>query len=98
MLPSSRSIGVSGWIVVAVTLAVGFVSMIFLLPLFSESDFKSGFGSLSLISTTNDCFEKIHQCCARGFCGNHTTFQCHSLSFPYPYFPVSWTGFQEVVC
>jgi hypothetical protein len=40
----------------------------------------------------------IHQCCARGFCGNHTIFRCPSLSSRDPSFPVSWTGFRETVC
>jgi hypothetical protein len=39
----------------------------------------------------------IHQCCARGFCGNRTIFWCPSLSSRDPSFPVSWTGFHETV-
>jgi hypothetical protein len=83
---------------VVVTVAVGSMSMICLLPLFSESDYESGFGSLSLILATNDFLSDIHQCCARGFCGNHTTFQCPSSSSRDPSFPMAWTGFLEVVC
>jgi hypothetical protein len=33
----------------------------------------------------------IHRCCARGFCGNHTIFQCPSSSFHDPSFPM-WLG------
>jgi hypothetical protein len=40
----------------------------------------------------------IHRCCARGFCGNHTIFQCPSSSFCDPYLSVAWTNFQDVVC
>ena len=56
-LPSLGSIGVSGWIVVVVTIELGSTSMICLLSLFSESDYELGFGSLSLILATNDYFE-----------------------------------------
>jgi hypothetical protein len=81
-----------------VTIAVGSVSMICLLPVFSESYSESGFGSLSLISTTNDYFEDIHRCCARGFCGNCTIFRCPYLSSCDPSFPMAWTGFWKTVC
>ena len=40
------------------TIVVGSALMICLLPIFSESDSGSDFGSLSLISTTNECHSK----------------------------------------
>jgi hypothetical protein len=40
-------------------------------------------------------FSDICQCCARGFCVNHTTFKCHSSSLCYPSFPMAWTSFSE---
>jgi hypothetical protein len=40
----------------------------------------------------------IHQCCARGFCGNRTIFQCPSLSSCDPSFPIAWTGFHQTLC
>jgi hypothetical protein len=40
----------------------------------------------------------IHQFFSRVFCGNYTTLQCPSSSFPYPYFPMAWTSFQEAIC
>jgi hypothetical protein len=55
--PSSGSFGSFGLIVVVATIAVGSALMISHLPIFLESDSKLGFGSLSLISATNECFE-----------------------------------------
>jgi hypothetical protein len=40
---SLGSVGASGWIVVVAAVAVGFASMIYLLPLFFESDYESMF-------------------------------------------------------
>jgi hypothetical protein len=39
----------------------------------------------------------IHRCCARGFCGNQTIFQCPSSSFCDPSFHVAWTSFWGIV-
>jgi hypothetical protein len=39
----------------------------------------------------------IHRCCARGFCGSHTTSQRHSLSLLYHFCLVSRNGCLEVV-
>jgi hypothetical protein len=51
--------------------------MICLLPLFSESNFESGFDSFSLISTTNDCFEQ------------HSLVLCQGIFWKSHHFPVS---------
>jgi len=56
--PCLGSSGSSGWIVVVVTVAVGSSPMIYFLLLFFESESKSGLGSVSLSSNTNDCFER----------------------------------------
>jgi hypothetical protein len=47
----------SGWIFADAKIVVGSALMIYLLLLFSESGSKSGFESLSLSSTTNECTE-----------------------------------------
>jgi hypothetical protein len=78
--PSLRSVGPFSWIVVVVTVAVGSTSMISL-PLFSELDFESGFDSFSLISTTNDCFQR------------HSSVLCQGLLWKYHHFPVSFFAF-----
>jgi hypothetical protein len=55
--------------------------MIYLLPLFSKSDFESGLDSFSLISTTNDCFEP------------HSSVLCQGILWKSHHFPVSFLVF-----
>ena len=84
--PSLGSIGSSGWIVAVATIAVGSASMIYLLPLFSESDSESRFGSLSLISITNDCFERHSSVLCQGILWNSHHFPVSFFVFPWPFF------------
>jgi hypothetical protein len=63
--------------------------MVFLLPLLFESDYESRFGSSFFFWPIMTIFSDIHRCCARGFFGNSTTFQCPSSSFRDPSFPVA---------
>jgi hypothetical protein len=60
---------------VVAMVTLGSASMIHF-PLFSsESEFESTSDSEAFISANNDYFwSDIHQCCAKGFCGTHTTF------------------------
>jgi hypothetical protein len=60
-----------------VTIAVGSASMICPLQVFSESDSESGSDSLSLISITNDFFER------------HSSMLCQGLLWKSHHFPVS---------
>ena len=79
------------------TIAVGSALIICLLPVFSESDYESGFVSFSLISEPMTILTDIEWCCARGFCGNHTIFWCPSSSSSDPSFHVAWNGFWETI-
>jgi hypothetical protein len=63
------------------TIAVGSASMICLLPVFSELDSESGFDSLSLISATNDCFER------------HSSVLCQGILWKSHHFLVSFFVF-----
>jgi hypothetical protein len=87
-LPSSRSS--YGWIVAVATVAVGYVSMIYILLLFSESGSKSGFESLSLSSTTNDCIERHSSVLCQGLLWNSHHFLVSFLDFPLPFFSYIW--------
>ena len=84
--PSSGSVGSSGWIAVVATIAVGSASMICLFPLFSELDFESGFGSLSLISTTNDYFERQSSVLCQGLLWKSHHFLVSFFFSPWPFF------------
>jgi hypothetical protein len=90
--PSSGSSGSSGWTFVVAMVTLGSTSMIYFPLSSSESESESTSDSEDFISTTNDCLENIHQCCAKGFCGTHTTFQCPSSTSHYPSLLVAWTG------
>ena len=79
--PSSGSVGSSGWIAAVATIAVGSALMIYLLPVFSESDSESGFGSLSLISATNEFFQW------------HSSVLFHGILWKSHHFPVSFFVF-----
>jgi hypothetical protein len=93
--PSSCSSDIFGWIFVVALVELGSTSMI-LFPLsYFESNFEPESDSFSFISTMI-VPSNIHECCARGFCGTHTTFQCPSLTSCYPSLHVAWTGFLEV--
>ena len=84
--PSSGSIGSSSWIAAVATIAVGSASMIYLLPLFSESDYESRFGSLSLISATNDCFERHSSVLCQGLLWKSHHFSVSFFVFPWHFF------------
>lgn len=84
--PSSGSVGSSGWIAAVATIAVGSASMICPLPVFSESDYESGFGSLSLISTTNDCFGRHSSVLCQGLLWKSHHFLVSFFVFPWPFF------------
>ena len=73
-LPSPGYFGSFGWIVAVPTIAVGSASMICPLPLFSEPDSESGFGSLSLILATNDYFERHPSVLCKGILWNSHHF------------------------
>jgi hypothetical protein len=60
--------------------------MICLLPVFSESNYESRFGSLSLISTTNDCFERHSSVLCQGILWNLHHFPVSFFVFPRPFF------------
>jgi hypothetical protein len=94
--PSSGSSGSSGWIVVVTMVAVGSTSMIYFLLLFSESESKSGLDSVSLSSTTNDCFERHSSVLCQGILWKSHHFPVSFFIFPLPSFPVAWTGCLEV--
>jgi len=78
--------GSSGWIFAVTTIAVGFAPMICPLPIFSESDSKSGFDSLSLISATNDCFERHSLVLCQGILWKSHHFLMSFFVFPWPFF------------
>ena len=77
--PSSRSVGSSSWIVAVATITC-------LLPLFSEWDYESGFGSLSLISATNECFEWHSLVLCQGILWKSHHFPVSFFVFPWPFF------------
>jgi len=93
---SSAFAGSSGWIVAVVIVVVGSASMIRLIPLFSELDFESDLAPFLWSREPMIVLREIYQCCARGFFGKHTTFQCCSSSSHDPSFLVAWTSFWEV--
>ena len=80
--PSSGYVGSFGWIVVVVTVAMGSASMICLLPLFYESRFSS----FSLISATNDCFERHSSMLCQGLLWKLHHFLMSFFVFPWPFF------------
>jgi hypothetical protein len=80
--PSSRSSGSSGWIVMVATVEVGSTSIICLLLLLYESDSMSRLRSVSLSSTTNECFEQ------------HSLVLCQGILWKSHHFPVSFFIFQ----
>jgi hypothetical protein len=84
--PSSRSAGSSGWIVGVATTAVGYALMIYLLLLFYESESDSGFGSLSLSSTTNEYFKQHSLVLFHGLLWNSHHFPVSFLDFLLPFF------------
>jgi len=86
--PSSGSIGSSGWIDVVMIIAVGSASMICHLPVFLELDFELGFNSLSLISATNDFFERNLSVLCQGILWKLHHFPVSFLVFLWPYFPM----------
>ena len=85
-LPLFRICCSSGWTVLVVKIVVGSTSMIFLLPLFLELDSKSGFSSLSLISATNDVFERHSSVLCQGILWNSHHFSLSFFVFPWPFF------------
>jgi hypothetical protein len=92
--PSLRSS--SGWIVAVGTIAVGYASMIYLLLLFSKSGSNSGFISLSLRSTTNDCIERHSSVLCQGLLWNSHHFPMSFFDFSLPFFACIWDGSLEV--
>jgi hypothetical protein len=83
---------------VVTEVAMGYASIIYLILLLFESESESGLSFVSLSSDTMTVSSDIHQCCAKGFCGSHTTSYCPSSSFHFPSFPVAWAGCLEVEC
>jgi hypothetical protein len=78
--PSSGSSGSSGWNFVVAMVTLGSASMIHF-PLSSfESESESHLTLRLSSQPTMIVWSDIHQCCAKGFCGTHTTFQCPSTS------------------
>jgi hypothetical protein len=84
--PSSGSSGSSSWIVVVVTLVVCSASIICLLLLFSESESELGLCSISLSSTTNDCFRKHSSVLCQGILWKSHHFLVSFFIFPIPFF------------
>jgi len=84
--PSSWFVGSSSWIVVVTTIEVGFASMIYLLLVFSELDSELGFDSLSLISNTNDCFDRHSSVFCQGILWKSHHFLMSFFVFPWSFF------------
>jgi hypothetical protein len=82
--PSSQSS--SGCIVVVGIVAMGSLSMIYILLLFFESRSKSRFDSLSLSLTTNDCIERHSSMLCQGMLWNSHHFPVSFLDFSLPLF------------
>jgi hypothetical protein len=94
--PSSGSSSSSGWTFVVAMVTLGSASMIHF-PLSGLNQSLSQHLTLRLSSQpTMIVWSDIHQCCAKGFCGTHTTFQCPSSTSHYPSFLVAWTGCPRV--
>ena len=83
--PSSGSVGSSSWIAAVATITC-------LLPLFSEWDYESGFGSLSLISATNDFFEWHSSVLCQGILWKSHHFSV-SFVFSWPFFSCGFDYF-----
>jgi len=96
--PSSGSAGSSGLIVAVATIVVGSVSMIYLLPVFFESDSESGFDSLSLISSTNDYFERHSSVLCQGILWKLHHFLVSFFVFPLPLFSRGLDYFLKADC
>jgi hypothetical protein len=65
---------------------MGSASMICPLLVFSESDSESGFGSLSLILATNDCFERHSSVLCQGILWKSHHFLVSFFFFLWPFF------------
>ena len=84
--PSSGYTSCSSWIVVVVTLAVEYASMICLVSIFYGLDSESGLGSVSLTSTTNDCFKRHSLVLCQGIFWKSHHFPVSFFVFPLPFF------------
>jgi hypothetical protein len=68
------------------TIEMRSMSMIYILPVFYESDSESGFNSLPLISTTNDLFEQNSSVLCQGILWKSHHFLVSFFVFPLPFF------------
>ena len=93
--PSSGFVGSSIWIVVVETVVVGSMLMKFLLLVFCELNYESGFISLSLISTTNDYFEWHSSMLCHGLLCKLYHFPFSFFVFPLPFFSCGLNWFYE---